>query len=111
MTVDSLGRVMELVTADNIVGVWEMLGVPEELVEMISEKHSTPKEKTRACVDLYLNCHPNASWNEIITGLYMPGEMAAAREAKPFYHQNGRYPCVYVETATSNNASLSPFPL
>ena len=110
MTVDNVAKVMEMVTADRIMRVWEMLGVPKELVEMISEKHSTPKEKTRACVDLYLNCHPDASWNKIITGLYRCGEMAAAREAKPFiYHQNGRHPCLCVETATPNNASLNPF--
>ena len=92
LTVDNLTAVMELVTADRMMEVWEVLGVPESLVAMATGNLSIPKEKTRACVDIYLHCHPNPqSWKHIARALYYYDEMAAAREAKPFYHQNGNH--------------------
>ena len=81
---------MEMVPADRMTKVWGRLGVPKSLVEMISGNLSTTKEKTRACVDFYLNCSPEPSWRRITSVLYHFEEMAAAREAKPFYHQNGK---------------------
>ena len=90
LTVDNVTKVMEMVTADKIMEVWGWLGVPESLVKMITGNLSTTKEKTRTCVDLYLNCYPKPSWKDIASDLYECGEMAAAREAKPFHHQNGK---------------------
>ena len=90
LTVDNVTKVMEMVTADMIMEVWGWLGVPESLVKMITGNLSTTKEKTQACVDLYLNCYPESSWKAIASALYLHGEMAAAREAKSFHHQNGK---------------------
>ena len=91
LTVDNVTKVMEMVTADRIMEVWEELGVPESLVKMITGNLSTTRKKTRAWVDLYLNCSPyKPSWKDIISALYKYREMAAAREAKPFHHQNGK---------------------
>ena len=90
LTVDNVTKVMEMVTADRIMEVWGRLDVPESLVKMITGNLSTTKEKARACVDLYLNCSPDEpSWKDITLALYDRGEVAAAREAKPFHHQNG----------------------
>ena len=86
---------MEMVPADRMTEVWRKLGVPESLVEMISGNLSTTKEKTRVCVDLYLNCYPDEpSWRDITSALLYSGETAAAREAKAFYHQNGKLQCL-----------------
>ena len=91
LTVDYVTKVMEMVTADRIMSVWERLRVPESMVKMITGNLSTTKEKTRARVDLYLNCSPyEPSWESIVSVLYGYNEMAAAREAKTFYHQNGK---------------------
>ena len=91
LTVDNVTKVMEMGNADRIMEVWEELCVPESLVKVITENLSTTKEKTRACVDLYLNCSPyDPSWKAITSALYEHDEMAAAREAKPFHHQNGK---------------------
>ena len=89
LTVDNVTKVMEMVPADRIMEVWKGLSVPESLVKMKTENLSTTKEKTRACVDLYLNCYHEPSWKHITEALCCCKEMAAAREAKPFYHQNG----------------------
>ena len=91
---------MEMVPADRMMKVWGLLNVPESLVEKISRKFSTTKEKARGCVDLYLICYPNdgLSWWDITEALYICGEMAAAREAKSFYHQYGEQQfCVEAE--------------
>ena len=86
---------MEMVTADKIMKVWDWLGVPESLVKMITGNLSTTKEKIRACVDLYLNCCPfEPSWEDIAGALYRCDEMSAAREAKTFHHQNGKCHCL-----------------
>ena len=85
LTVDNVSKVMELVSsADKIMEVLKELDVPETMIS------GTTKEETRACVDLYLNCHPReASWMEITRILYNFNEMTAARAAKLFYPQNG----------------------
>ena len=85
LTANNITEVMETVPADRVVRVWKGLGVPESLIEKISGKLSTAKDKTRACVDLYL-CNPDhdPSWRDISSILYMFGEMAAARKAKSF---------------------------
>ena len=90
LTIDNLIKVMELVSADRFMKVWEELGVPKSVVTMISGHLSTTEEKTRACVDLYLNCHPHvASWEEITRALYNCREMTAARESKVHQKFNG----------------------
>ena len=90
LTVDNVTKVMEMVTADGVMKVWGGLCFSESLVKMICGKLSTTKEKMRACVDLYVNCYPDPSWVGIIGELYYHEELAAAREAKPLYHQNGK---------------------
>ena len=91
LTVDNVTKVMEMVTADKIMNVWGRLFVPGSLMKMKTGNLSTTKEKTRACVDLYLNCSPyEPSWEKIASALYQYDAIAAAREAKTFYHQNGK---------------------
>ena len=88
LTVDNVTKVMEMGNADKIMEVWKEL-LDESLVKMITGNLSTTKEKTRACVDLYLNCSPYPSWIAITSVLYDRGELAAAKEAKSFLQQNG----------------------
>ena len=90
LTADNVGKVMELVTTDNRTKIWRL--TIEPLVEMIGGQLSTTKEKTEACVDLYLNCSPSPSWRDITSVLYNYGEMDAARKAKSFY-QHGKLQC------------------
>ena len=100
LTADIITEVMETVPADRAVKVWEGLGVPESLVKKISGKLSTAKDKTRACVDLYL-CNPghDPSWRGITSKLYKYGEMAAARKAKSFIdlRDNGEQYHLHIE--------------
>ena len=94
LTVDNVTKVMEMVTDDNIMKVWDRLDVPDSLVEIITRNFLTKKQKTQACVVLYLNYFPDMykiSWREIVETLYYYFcEMAAAREARTFLHKEGR---------------------
>ena len=89
LTVDNVTKVMEMVPADRTMKVWKKLGIPESLVKMTTKNLSTINKKTRACVDLYLNCYYEPSWKHITKVLYWCEERAAVGEAKPFYDQNG----------------------
>ena len=81
---------MEMVKADRITIVKELF-VPESLVKSITRNLSTTKEKTRACIDIYLSCYPyEPSWKNIAKALFKFKEIDAAREARTFYHENGR---------------------
>ena len=100
LTVENVIKVMEMVPADRMMVVWRQLSIPQSLVERISRKFLTAKETIQACVDLYLNSSPDheLSWKGIIWVLYFSEEMTAAREAKPFHHQNGKQLfCVEIE--------------
>ena len=67
---------MEMVTTERIVEVLERLNVPVSLAKEISGGFSTMKEKTQACVDLYLSYFPDEpSWTAIINELYSCEEM------------------------------------
>ena len=90
LTVDNVTKVLEMVTDDMIKNVWDWLGVPDSLVEMITRNLSTKKQKTRACVVLYLNYCPENSWQKMANTLYILGEMAAAGEARTFFYEKGR---------------------
>ena len=90
LTVDNVTKVMELVLDKRIMLIWKELKVPESLVQMRAGNVSTTNEKRGVYVELYLNYHPEPSWVNIAGALYGYQDMAAAAEAKKFYHKNGR---------------------
>ena len=64
--------------------------VPGQLVWEIQRRYSTDTEKNHACADYYVNCRPDASWEDLTMVLYVKNEFAAARESKTFI-STGRY--------------------
>ena len=58
------------------------LGIPEPLLEKIRRIYSTDTEKTHACADYYVNCHPQAEWEHLTRTLYVRSGFAALREKK-----------------------------
>ena len=60
------------------------LGIPRPLRAEIQRRYSTDTEKNHACVDYYVNCHPEAGWKDLTMGLYKTKEFALARETKSF---------------------------
>ena len=68
---------------------WEI--VPDPKVEEIYQKYSTEEQRIHACADIYVNCRPDSSWIRLCGVLYGDNEMAAARKAKLFIPQTGKW--------------------
>ena len=63
---------------------------PEILIEIYSS-HSSEKEKTHACSDVYVNCRPESSWEHLTSLLYEEDEMTAVDQARPFLPPRGKF--------------------
>ena len=63
---------------------------PEILIEIYSS-HSSEKEKTHACSDVYVNCHPESSWEHLTSQLYGEDEMTVVDQARPFLPPRGKF--------------------
>ena len=96
LRVESLVGVMEEVTSDE--GrrreVWKRVlqwnyVTPSAYLDEVYSKHTADEEKTLALADVYINSRPESSWQHLFQTLYRVGELAAAKEAKPFLHQHG----------------------
>ena len=114
LTVENVTDVMEKVTEDKRRKVWgavlkygkywrgqrgpdlprpllitSPLTDPEILKEIYSS-HSSEKERTHACSDVYVNCHPE-SWEYLTSLLYKQDEMTAVDQARPFLPPRGKF--------------------
>ena len=89
LKVGNVLRAMEKVAVDKRRLVWaEVLG--REVVGEIYSSHSSEEDKRHSCVDTYVTCKPNSSWEDLVWTLYYScGEMTAAKEAKAFLRQKG----------------------
>ena len=54
------------------------------VVNRIYDSHSSEEEKMHACSDIYVNCHPESSWEYLTSVLYEEAEMTAVDQARPF---------------------------
>ena len=90
MTVENLFRVMEKVTDGGAKEVWSGLFSSTRLKD-ISSKCSTERELVNTCVDIYVNCDPNSSWEKVALGLHHEGETAAVEEVRSYLSPRGRF--------------------
>ena len=61
----------------------------DDYSDTIYSGHSTEEEKTRTCSDVYVNCHPESSWEHLTSWLYGADETAAVDQARPFLPPRG----------------------
>ena len=59
------------------------------VVDEIYNSHSSEKEKTHACSDMYVNCRPESSWEHLTSVLYKKDEITALDQARPFLPPRG----------------------
>ena len=90
LTVENLFRVMEKMSDGGAVEVWSGL-ISSTMLKDISSKYSTKRELVNACVDIYVNCNPNPSWEEVALGLYYEGQTAAVEEVRSYLSPRGRF--------------------
>ena len=86
---ENVTRAMEKVTVDKRRGVWVRM-LRRGAVEEIYSSHSSEKERLYSCAGHYV-CEHDASWKDLVQRLYANSEMAAAKEAKVFLQQKGRW--------------------
>ena len=88
MTVDAVTQVIDKIKGDRLERICSNgfgLSIPQPLVdEIFRRRYSTDCEKSRAIASTYVNIHPDASWQELTSGLYWTTEFAVARESKSF---------------------------
>ena len=94
---ENVTDVMEKVTEDRRRQVWqtvlEMTCHRVTRVYMyldeIYRSHSSKREKTYACSNIYVNCHPESSWEHLTLQLYKKDEMTAVGQARTFLPPRG----------------------
>ena len=74
--------------------IWEILVLRDAFKEIQSSgKYSADLEKENAAVDMYVKCHPWASWERLASALYHHHQMAAVENVKVYLPPRGE---VYV---------------
>ena len=102
LTVENVSDVIEKVTEDRRRKVWETVleivyyDDSEQTTRVyayfdeIYSSHSSEREKTHACSDMYVNCHPVSSWEHLTSHLYEEDEMTAVEQARTFLPPRGK---------------------
>ena len=91
MTVDNVATILNKIGQDQWERVMSTYIVPLPLLKEIQRRYSTHTEKIHACVNYYVNCRPEASWEYLTMTLYLKKEFAAARESKSFISTGKHY--------------------
>ena len=93
VTVEKVTEVMEKVKIDKRRQVWRrvLTWYGASPVDQLYSSDSTEKEKNLSCSDtyMYVNCHPEASWEHLTTLLYEEDEMTAVDQTRPFLSPKG----------------------
>ena len=87
MTVDNVTQILNKIPGDKweeVMGETFGLGIPWPLLKEIKRRYSTDTEKNHVVADYYVNCHPEAEWEDLTRGLYLRKEFVLARESKSF---------------------------
>ena len=90
MTVETVLGVTEKVTDASAEKVWRRFFVSNTW-EDIKSKCSTVRELIHTCADIYVNCHPNSSWEDVASRLYRFEETAALEEVRSYLNPRGRF--------------------
>ena len=89
LTVDNVTEVMEKVTDGGREKIWSRC-FKDDLFADIKSKCSSEKELLHTCPDIYVNCHPDSSWEHLARVLYQKVETAAVEEVRSYLNPRGR---------------------
>ena len=87
MTVDNVTQILNKIPGDKWEEVMSGVGglnIPRPLLKEIRRRYSTDTEKNHAVADYFVNCHPQAEWEDLTGILYLKKEFALARESRTF---------------------------
>ena len=93
LTVDNVSLVMKKVEPKQ--RQQELVGVVRASIVLdgIKRKSHNDLERETAYVDVYVNCFPSSSWEELATNLYRHQQGAAVEEMKSYLPPRGE-PCL-----------------
>ena len=89
-TVENVVREIQKVAVDNRRQLWENVFGYDRVIGEIYDSQSSDEEKLCSVSDIYVNCRPDSSWEELVCCLYENGEMAAAEITKAFLPPKGK---------------------
>ena len=94
LTVDNVSHIMEKVEPKDRQRILEEV-VFDTIFSAIltSDKYSTTLEVEAAAVDIYVNCHSEASWENLARSLYRHHQMAAVEEVRSYLPPRGELGC------------------
>ena len=90
MTVDGVTQVFNKIKGDKEMVMRSRLIAALLVDEIMERSYSTESEKNLAFADVYVNIHPNPSWEDLTRCMYTLEEFASARESKSFM-STGKY--------------------
>ena len=85
LTVDNISRIMEKVEPKVKMEVWNSV-LEHNLIQPVNEEFSFKEEE---CADIYVNCYPFASWDDLAQTLYQRHQMAAVKEVRSYLPPRG----------------------
>ena len=90
LTVDNVSHIMEKVEPKKRQEILKGI-IFSDIFEKIqfSEKYSTALEVEAAAVDIYVNCHSWASWEDLARSLYRHHQVAAVEEVRSYLPPRG----------------------
>ena len=86
LTVNNVSCIMEKVEPNVKMPIWNSV-LQHDIIEMFSNKKFSFKEEE--CADIYVNCYPLASWDDLARSLYKHCQMAAVKEVRSYLPPRG----------------------
>ena len=93
LTVDNVSLLVKKVELKQRQQVWEDVFVTSRVIDRIKRKSHNDLERETAYVDVYVNCHPSSSWEDLAVKLYRHQQVAAVEEVKSYLPPRGE-PCL-----------------
>ena len=93
LTVDNVSLVMKKVEPKQRQQVWEDVIGDSDVIDGIKRKSHNDLERETAYVDVYVNCDPYSSWEDLARKLYRHQQVAAVEEVKSYLPPRGE-PCL-----------------
>ena len=88
LTVDNVTRVMKKIEPEKREEVWESVLATGTVSKNILE-HYSPEERESASVDIYVNCCPESSWEDLANKLYHLHQIRAVEEVRSYLPPRG----------------------
>ena len=87
LTVDNVSRVMEKVKCELRPQIWNDLSAT---IERVIRREGYSSEKDPEYADLYANCNPWATWDDLARSLYYHHQVAAVEEVRSYLPPRGK---------------------